>query len=366
MKEIFYSLGLMSGTSLDGIDASIIKSDGENFIKTIDNMHFEYDYQFKSKLKKTVNTVISKKQFSTLSEKIKKIEEELTLKHAEACKLIIKKNKNIKIDFLGFHGQTILHRPNKGYSIQIGNSNLLSKIMNIPVISEFRKNDILNGGQGAPLAPLYHQVILNKIKAKLPAVVINIGGISNITYMKKNKKLISFDCGPGNYLIDEWIRKKLRKEFDKNGYQAKKGKVNKKILKKLLQDPYYKKNYPKSLDVKYFNLKKLKGLNTKDGSATLSMLTVETILNAINNFKNYPKILLITGGGRKNKFIFKNIKKKVKCPIYSVDHFKIDGDYVESQAFAYLSIRSYLKKNITFPNTTGVKKPCVGGIYFKI
>jgi len=188
MNKNLYSLGLMSGTSIDGIDASIIKSDGEHFVEIIDDMYLKYDNQLRSKLKRIIDVCSSKEEFKKLSKNINEIEKEITLCHVEACKLIIKKNKNIKIDLVGFHGQTILHKPQEGYSIQIGDSKLLSKLTNTIVVSNFRQNDILNGGQGAPLASLYHQLILSKLKFNLPSAIINIGGISNITYVEKKIK----------------------------------------------------------------------------------------------------------------------------------------------------------------------------------
>ena len=365
MNINLYSLGLMSGTSLDGIDVSIIKSDGEQYLEIIDNLYLKYDDQLKLKLKKVIDSCTSKDQLAKTPKKIGEIEKELTLCHANACKLLTEKNKNIKIDLIGFHGQTILHKPQKGYSIQIGDSKLLSKITNTTVISNFRANDILNGGQGAPLAPIYHQLILTRIKSKLPSVVINIGGISNISYIEESNKVVSFDIGPGNYLIDEWVRTKAKKEFDRDGLIAKSGQTDEKILKKFLSDPYFKKKFPKSLDVKDFNLQNLNKLSLEDGCATLSKLTARSICMALNSFKKKPNLVLLSGGGRKNKYIIGNIKKKFNGSVKLIDDFNFNGDFTESQAFAYLAIRSYLKKFITFPSTTGVKKPCLGGLSFK-
>tara|TARA_Y100000590_G_C15731461_1_gene1017181 strand:+ start:2745 stop:3845 length:1101 start_codon:yes stop_codon:yes gene_type:complete len=365
MNTNLYSLGLMSGTSLDGVDVSIIKSDGEQYLEIIDNLYLKYDIQLKSKLKKIVNLCKTKNQLIKATKEIKEVEKELTLYHVNAYKLITKKNKKIKINLIGFHGQTILHKPKKGYTIQIGDSKLLSKMTNITVVSNFRENDILNGGQGAPLTPIYHQLILSKIKSKLPLALINIGGISNITYIKNDNELVGFDTGPGNYLIDRWVKTKTKKEFDNNGLIAKSGQTNSKILKKLLKNPYYKKKFPKSLDVKEFNLKILSRLSLEDGCATLSMLTAKSICMALNSFKKKPNLVLISGGGRKNKYIINCIKKNFYGPVKLTDDFNFNGDFIESQAFAYLAIRSYSKKFITYPSITGVRKPCTGGIIFK-
>ena len=365
MNRNLCGLGLMSGTSLDGIDVSIIKSDGEQHVEIIDDLYLKYDDQLKLKLKKIIDSCSSKNQLTKISKQINELEKELTLYHAKAYELIIEKNKNIKIDLIGFHGQTILHKPKNKYSIQIGDSKLLSKITNTTVISNFRENDILNGGQGAPLTPIYHQLILKKINSKLPSAVINIGGITNITYIEKSNKIIGFDTGPGNYLIDELIRSKTKYEFDSGGLIAKSGRPDEEILSKFLNDPYYKKKFPKSLDIKDLNIQNLNTLNLEDGCATLAMLTVRSICIALDNFKNRPNLILVSGGGRKNQYIFDNISKKFQNSVKLIDDFNFNGDFIESQAFAYLAIRSYLKKIITFPSTTGVKEPCLGGLIYK-
>jgi anhydro-N-acetylmuramic acid kinase len=248
MNQNYYSLGLMSGTSMDGVDASIIKSDGELSLKIIDEMYFEYEDKLKLELKEIVKQATSKKMIRKFKSRIKDLEENITKFHAHISNFIIKKNKGIKIDIVGFHGQTILHKPKEGYSIQIGNPRLLSKLIKKKVVFNFREKDIINGGQGAPLSPLYHRLLIHKIKLNYPSAIINIGGISNITYFNDIDDLCSFDLGPGNCLIDQWIYKHTEKNFDKNGLIAKQGNIDEKILKKLLKNIYYKKNIPKSLD----------------------------------------------------------------------------------------------------------------------
>ena len=361
MNKNLFSLGLMSGTSMDGIDASIIKSDGEKFLEIIDDMYLEYDDQLKFELQQAIDSCFSKEDFKRESSNIQNLEKKITLKHFQACELIMKKNKNIKIDIIGFHGQTILHKPQESYSIQIGDAKLLSKLTKTMVVYNFREEDILNGGQGAPLTPLYHNLIISKIKSNLPSAVINIGGVSNITYVEDQNKIISFDAGPGNYLIDKWVKNNSKMKFDNKGLLAKSGKLNEIILKKFLNNSYYKKKFPKSLDVKDFNLSGLNKLSLEDGCTTLSMLTVRSICMGLDLFGNIPNSILFSGGGRKNEFIIDNIKRIIKKPVNLIDEFNFNGDFIESQAFAYLAIRSYLKKFISLPGTTGVKKPCLGG-----
>ena len=365
MSKFYYSLGFMSGTSLDGIDASIIKSDGENFVEIIDNQYVKYNNELRSKLVKIVDECTSKVKYKYLIKSIRQVEKEITFLHAKLFASIIKKNNSIKIDMVGFHGQTILHNPKRGYSFQIGDSKLLSKLTKTKVVSNFRENDILNGGQGAPLTPLYHKLILLKIKSKFPAAIINIGGITNITYLKNKKQLISFDSGPGNYLLDKWVKTKTSRNFDNKGFFSASGKINKKILEKYLNNSYYKKKIPKSLDVKDFNLKYLNKLNFIDGCATLSMVSIKTIIIGIKKLRKIPSLILVSGGGRKNKFIIDNLKKLLNTTVHVIEKYNFKGDFIESQAFAYLAIRSYLKKIITYPSTTGVSKPCSGGKLFR-
>jgi anhydro-N-acetylmuramic acid kinase len=364
MSKFYYSLGFMSGTSLDGIDASIIKSDGENFVEIIDNQYIKYNNKLRSKLVKIVDECTSKAKYKYLSKNIRQVEKEIIDIHVKLFNSITKKNSTLKIDLVGFHGQTILHNPKKGYSFQIGNSKLLSKLTKTKVVSNFREIDIKNGGQGAPLTPLYHKLILLKIKPKLPAAIINIGGITNITYLKNKNKIISFDTGPGNCLLDKWVKIKTGKNFDNKGLTSASGKVNKKILEKFLNNPYYKKKIPKSLDVKDFNLKYLNKLNFRDGCSTLSMVTIKSIAIGIKKLEKIPSLVLVSGGGRKNRFIIFNLKKILNTSVNIIEKYNFNGDFIESQAFAYLAIRSYLKKFITFPSTTGVSKPSLGGKLF--
>ena len=365
MNKNLHSIGLMSGTSMDGVDASIIKSDGEQFIEIIENIYLKYDNQLKLELKKVVDSCKTKEDFNKYSKNIKEIEKKITMKHAEACKKIMEKKQGLKIDVIGFHGQTILHKPHKGYSIQIGDSNLLLNLTKVSIVSDFRNNDILNGGQGAPLTPLYHKLISLKIKSKFPIAFINIGGITNITYLENKNKIESFDSGPGNFLIDAWVKSRSKLDYDDKGKLAQLGTINENILKDFLSKPYYKEKFPKSLDVKEFNLNNIKKLTLEDGCSTLSMLTVKSICMAINSFKKKPGTIIFSGGGRKNKFIINSIKKILNKSVSLIDEFNFDGDFIESQAFAYLAIRSYLNKFITLPSTTGVKKPCKGGKILK-
>ena len=293
------------------------------------------------------------------------LEKELTYFHYKATNLIIEKLKlnKTEIDLIGFHGHTIFHSFINKKTKQLGDGKILSKLTEINVIYDFRKNDLSNGGQGAPLVPIFHKLLKKKLKLKTTVVFINIGGISNLTYLDKDNEMMSFDSGPGNFLIDKFLQLKSNDkiQFDTNGQIAFKGKVDKTILSSYLNDPYYESLPPKSLDVNDFNLSSVRGLSLENSIATLSELTCVTIVNSFNFFLRKPQKIILCGGGRKNKYIHKRIKEVSNISTINIDDYKINGDFVESQAFAYLAIRSFLNKPITFPETTGVQKQVTGG-----
>ena len=365
MNNLITSIGLMSGTSSDGIDASIIKSNGENEVHFIGNLFLPYEEKVRFKLrnlKEKINLTIDLEKNKL---EINILEKEITLLHAKAVNYIIEKYRLSKteINLIGFHGHTIFHSFKEKKTKQIGDGNLLSQLTNLNVVNNFRENDINNGGQGAPLVPIFHRLLQIKLKLKTPLVIVNIGGISNLTYLNIEKETESFDTGPGNFLIDKMLQLKSdnNTQFDKDGAIAFTGNVDKNILDSYLCDPYYESLPPKSLDVNDFNLSPIRSLSLEDSVATLSELTSLTITNALSFFQDKPKEIILCGGGRKNKYIFERIKKISNILTNNIDHYKINGDFVESQAFAYLAIRSFLKKPISFPKTTGVLKPSTGG-----
>ncbi|MDA7750475.1 anhydro-N-acetylmuramic acid kinase [Candidatus Pelagibacter sp.] len=370
MEKIYTSLGLMSGTSMDGVDASIIRSNGEDKYEVVFNQYFEYDKEIYDELVYARNKVNSSKDLEIHSTLLEKIEKKITLFHASIYKKVIN-NYPTNIDLIGFHGQTIFHNANKKISKQIGDANLLSALVKKKVVYNFRENDIKNGGQGAPLAPIFHQLLVNQNKIPLPTCIINIGGIANISIIlsKNFNDLKSFDIGPGNCLLDEWTRKNSKEKFDKNGEWAKSGKTDEIILNQAIDNFYnIKDNSNLSFDIKDFDLSFVRGLSLKDGLSTLTDFTAyiiyQSIINSFDLYKDSILNIIICGGGRKNLSLMDKIKKKIasNMTFSPIDDFKVDGDFIESQAFAYLAIRSYLNKTISFPKTTNVGKPCSGGV----
>jgi anhydro-N-acetylmuramic acid kinase len=369
MTREFRALGLMSGTSGDGVDASIIQSDGETKYNVIYDDFYEYNSEIYDGIHSLKEKINSLSDLKLKSREIISLEKEITLFHAKAIKENIMSRYN-DIDLIGFHGQTIYHNIKDKISKQIGDGRLLSQLLNKTTIYHFRENDINNNGAGAPLSPIFHKILAQQNKIDLPLCILNIGGISNITIIKnKNYDIFkSLDIGPGNCLIDEWIRKNSEFKFDKDGLIATKG-IRNEIIIEQAQELYLNRSDKEklSLDTKDFDISFVRGLNLADGTTTLTDFTAKIISSALisfsNIFKNADLKVLVCGGGRKNNYLINAIKKNVstKCIIQLIDEYGIDGDYVESQAFAYLAIRSYLNLPISFPETTGCSRPSTGG-----
>ena len=393
MKKNYTALGLMSGTSMDGVDASTIFSDGNTgTVTSIENQYFEYNKDLYQKLTSLRDKITISKDLKNFFEDLNTIEKEITLFHAKIVNEMIKSHPKFEIDIVGFHGQTIFHNAEEKISVQLGDGKLLSQLIKKKVVYNFRQNDLKNGGQGAPLTPIFHQNLVRNINLEWwPVVALNIGGISNATSVSRlhpmdvvdsvdlkrygeDYKLFAEDIGPGNCLIDEWIRKNSKYRYDKDGLIAKSGKVNELIFNQAIDNfLHLDSSKNKSLDVKDFDISIVRGLSLEDGAATLTHLTARLIGSGLINFmfKSYsPRVevlsnatCLICGGGRKNKFLIDILKKNLNVKkMLLIDGHGINGDFIESQGFAYLAIRSYLGLPISYPSTTGCKKPTTGGV----
>ena len=364
MKKIYSALGLMSGTSMDGVDASIIQSDGNISYTAIFNKYFEYNKGIFEKLTNLKDKINSSNDMHKMSTEIRSLEKEITLFHAEISKKIILQSA-VDIDFIGFHGQTIFHNVDEKITKQIGDGNLLSQLTKKKVIYDFRQNDLRNGGEGAPLTPIFHKLLVKQLEEKkkieTPIIILNIGGISNATIINTDYKITSMDIGPGNCLIDKWIRANSNKNFDDNGDIAKSGKIDKFILEQSL-DNYYEGtiNKKKSLDINDFDISFARGLSLENGASTITAFTAAILAKKLLDNNIY-----VCGGGRKNKFLIDSIKKKIQNNIQKIDDIGVDGGFIESQAFGYLAIRSFLKLPITYPSTTGCDQPITGGVIVK-
>ena len=371
MKKNWISLGLMSGTSGDGVDASLIKTNGLDEYKVLADKYFEYDsniYRDIHTLKEKIHNISHLEDFDS---EINDLERKITIFHAEII-------KDFKIDdeiIVGFHGQTIYHNFKEKISRQLGNGKLLGQLTKKKIVYDFRRNDILNGGQGAPLTPVFHHLLALQHNINLPVCFLNIGGISNITIVKEKnnfRDLFSKDLGPGNCLIDSWVRKNSNKKFDEGGSLALSGKKNE-IIFEQAQELYSNRESKekKSFDTNDFDISFARGLSLEDGVTTLTDFTAaiigQELYSSIKDINQNIKEILVCGGGRKNKVLLKKIKENLssKIDLKLIDDYNVDGDFVESQAFAYLAVRSLLDLPISFPGTTGCKHPSLGGKYFK-
>jgi anhydro-N-acetylmuramic acid kinase len=378
-NKLYTAIGLMSGTSMDGVDVSLIKSDGINqFINVLDE-YFEYNESLQQQLIELRNLISNINDLKLYSSRLNELEREMTLFHSKIVIDISSKYQD-EVDFVGFHGQTIFHNPEQKISKQLGDGKLMSQLVKKKIIYNFRQEDMINKGQGAPLTPIFHNLLSKKINENhqidFPICFLNIGGISNITkIIKKDEKLEdnieAFDSGPGNCMIDEWVRKNSKNNFDENGSIAKSGKIDQLILNQAI-DNFQIDKFDKSLDVKNFDISFVRGLSLEDGCATITNFTAYLIAKGIehsngNNIK--PIKYLICGGGRRNTFLIQSIKvylsHKKNISLNSIDDYSLNGDYIESQAFGYLSIRSFLNLPISYPKTTGCKIPTVGGVLVK-
>ena len=372
-KKLYTSIGLMSGTSMDGVDLSVISSDGyDEFFNHFD-AYFEFGKTLKDKLVYIRDLISSEKDLLNNLTLIAEIERNLTLFHGDIINQSLK-NINLPIDVIGFHGHTIFHKPQKKITRQLGDGRLLSQIIKKKVIFDFRQEDIKNNGQGAPLTPIFHYTlskqIKNKFKIKFPLGFLNIGGIANITKITNTsdeiqKSLFANDIGPGNCLIDQWIRNHSSKKYDKNGEIANSGKVDEFILNQAIENFKFK-NYSQSIDIKDFDVSFARGLSLEDGCATITNFTAYLIAEGLKYNNQREKInFLLCGGGRKNHYLINNINNYLsdtsKINLDFIDNYNLDGDYIESQAFGYLAIRSLLRLPISFSNTTGCDNFSIGG-----
>ena len=358
MAKLYRVVGLMSGTSLDGIDAAFIESDGEGHVVTGPWLTLPYDRDLREALRAALGGKGATQE----------VERRLTEAHAEAVKRLIARHELGTIDLLGFHGHTILHEPKQGRTWQLGDAALLARLTQIDVVGDFRSADVAAGGEGAPLVPLYQAALASGLER--PLAVLNIGGVANVTWIGPDKQdggaseLLAFDTGPGNALIDDWVLATTGDAADYDGALAAKGRVDQKLLQRFLAHPYFARKPPKSLDRDEFAAFRPVGLSPEDGAATLTAMTAASAALAARHFPTPARRWLVTGGGRHNPTLMAMLAKELGAPVAPVEAVGWDGDALEAQAFAYLAIRSRRNLPLSMPGTTGVKAPMPGGRFF--
>ncbi|PPR26920.1 MAG: Anhydro-N-acetylmuramic acid kinase [Alphaproteobacteria bacterium MarineAlpha9_Bin4] len=342
----------MSGTSFDGVDVAMIKTDGEDYIKFIDSAFIPYTkkekFSFQSSL---INNYLHIINF-------------INKKHLKAIKLLLKKTKikSNEVDLIGLHGQTIFHKPQEKWSWQYIDAEKFLKTFKTKIVSDFRLNDINRGGEGAPLVPIYHVNIAKKISKKFPVAILNIGGVSNVTIIKSHKSFIGFDVGPGNGPIDKIVFNKFNLNYDKDGKIASRGDIDSNICNSIISE-INKLTPKKSYERKVLDdicIRKTENMDTTDALATITKSVADLIYMKISNYN--PSKIILVGGGRKNFTLKSFLNDKFNGNIVSAEDVGWDGDSIEAQAFAYLAVRSLLGLNITFPWTTGVPNSISGGV----
>jgi len=343
----------MSGTSLDGIDAAQIESDGEAVVHAGPALTVPYRDDFRARLRGVLGGVGA----------VAAVEEELTRLHAAAVAAFRDCHPDAPFALIGFHGHTILHQPERRRTWQIGDGALLVRLTGCDVVADFRAADVAAGGEGAPLAPLYHAALAAPL-AK-PLAVLNIGGVANVTWIgAAASDILAFDTGPGNALLDDWVRRHTGQAADFGGALARSGTVSASHVAAFLAAPFFARRPPKSLDRDDFAGFLPAGLSPADGAATLTEMTAAAVAAARDHFPAPARAFLVTGGGRHNPALMAALARRLTLPVRPVEAVGWDGDALEAQAFAYLAIRSVRGLPLSLPTTTGAPRPMRGGRLF--
>jgi anhydro-N-acetylmuramic acid kinase len=369
MAAVMTALGLMSGTSMDGIDIALVKTDGETMIERGPSHGLAYDSGFRARLQAALAMAGPIRDRAERPGTIARIERDLTLLHAVAVNDFLHAQglTSGDIDVIGFHGQTILHRPDDQLTVQIGDGPLLAAETGIDVVHDLRANDMVHGGQGAPLIPVYHQALAANLPGDLarPVVFVNIGGISNLTFVGDDGTLAAFDSGPGNMLIDQWMEAHGAGTYDAGGAIAAAGAVIPALVARYLDHAFFRDNRRRSLDRSDFAPPAKGEVSLEDGARTLAHVTGAAILRAARHLPARPKTYVVSGGGRLNPVImaeFKALAAEEGAQVLSSDALGLDGGAMEAEAWAYLAVRSVRGLPLTFPGTTGVARPVSGGV----
>ena len=366
-RKVFYVLGIMSGTSIDGLDFSLIKSDGVKHVEIIKNQYFKFNKQIRDEITNLIKfynlqkKFIKNKKFCEVDSKFTKY---VILKIEKFLSEIKVKRK--RIDLIGFHGNTVIHNPQKKTSVQLGNPIEIAKKTQFPVVAHFRKRDIQSLGEGAPLVPVYHRAIFSKSSKNI--VVVNIGGISNFTFLSGKVNILASDIGPGNTLIDRVSMLKFDKNFDKNGSLASKGKINYKLVKMWMKNTLFKTPFPKSFDIKNFKLEQFSQKNELSDLnylRSLTYLTAKLISRLEYQLKKKIDFWVFSGGGTNNLTLMSDIRNLIGYKkVFISNELGFDSSYIESSAFGFISVRTLKKLPSAFPTTTGCKKKNIcGDIY---
>lgn len=364
---MFTALGTMSGTSMDGIDLALIRSDGKDRVEPVAYGFTEYPSSVRRLLKQALEDATELEDRDARPRCLKQAEELITELHAVAVADFLAKQKiEVEaIEVLGFHGQTVLHRPADGLTVQLGDGEMLARVTGITTVYDMRANDMVHGGQGAPLVPVYHRALAAPLLKEVVSVAfVNIGGISNLTYVDE-RNLIAFDCGPGNALIDQWVQAHAGIPFDQGGTIAQEGSVDTAYVNKMLRMPFFSQSGPKSLDRNDFSPPEPDQFDLETGARTLANLAAAAIAKSAEILPTVPALWVISGGGRLNPFIIADLRRFLEAAHVKVclaEDVDLNGDMMEAEAWAYLAVRAFKGLALTYPATTGCSKPVTGGV----
>jgi anhydro-N-acetylmuramic acid kinase len=345
------AIGMMSGTSMDGVDAALLKSDGQRIERLGEPVSLPYGVAERNLIRAALGG----------GGDVPAAERAVTFRHVECIDVLLKKNSltSGNIDVIGFHGQTIVHRPDEGLTWQIGDAALLAARTGIDVVADFRRHDMAMGGEGAPFAPLYHGALVEGLDRPGPVCVLNLGGVANVTWIGRGT-IIAFDTGPGGALLDDWISRHSDESFDRDGALAASGRCHDDRVAAVLTHPYFDRAAPKSLDRNAFAID-LAGLSPADGAATLVALTARTVARAVDHVPAPPGCWIVCGGNRLNPTLLRAIAGQVSGDVMTAEDVGWNGDAIEAEAFAYLAVRSLKALPLSLPTTTGVAAPTTGG-----
>jgi len=355
------ALGLMSGTSMDGVDAAVLETDGEAIAAFGPTYFRAYSEDERSLLRRSLEDARGLEDRAVRPGALAAAERMITDAHAEAVAALLAAHPQVRIDIVGFHGQTVLHAPRRRLTVQIGDGAALARRLGLPVAYDFRAADVAAGGEGAPLVPVYHQALVRRAGLGGIVALVNIGGVANITRVGADGSLSAGDTGPGNALIDDFVRARTGQPMDRDGALARAGRVDEAALAVLLADPWFDRPLPKSLDRNAFSPAPVMGLSTEDGAATLAAFTSRTIAKGIVMAGGADRVV-VSGGGASNPALMAALAGDLGIPVNSAASLGWPPDFVEAEAFACLAVRTRRGLPLTFPGTTGVRQPLTGGV----
>lgn len=367
------AIGLMSGTSLDGIDVALIESDGERvrvvksangFIDPLGPTGYRgYSEAEKTLLREATRDAEAIDHRNDRPGRLPEAEDFVTRAHAEAIEAFLAANglSAADIDIVGFHGQTVIHRPKLGLTVQIGDGAALARRLGIRVVSDLRANDVAQGGQGAPLVPVFHKALAEAAGFAGPLGILNIGGLANATLIDSSGTMLAFDTGPGNGPINDWMKERTGRDFDEDGATAARGRVDEELLENLLGHPLILRAPPKSLDRNWFSHRLAGYLTVEDGAATLTAFAAHAVARSLAFASERPTRWIVGGGGARNRTLMAMLERLLEAEVMNADAIGWSSDFLEAQAFAYLALRALEGLPLTYPTTTGVAAPVTGG-----